>query len=137
MLLPTSRCLRNATEPMVANPSIGLRLRLKSRGISQNGYSLSASLPCVAVLRALRLHQWAKNLLIFVPLLLSHAVTKQKLLTALVAFGCFSVTASAAYIVNDLLDIEADRRHPRSACDLLPQAIFRHSLGFFSRPSCF
>jgi 4-hydroxybenzoate polyprenyltransferase len=47
-----------------------------------------------------------------VPLLLSHAVTPQKLLTALVAFGCFSVTASAAYIVNDLLDIEADRRHP-------------------------
>jgi 4-hydroxybenzoate polyprenyltransferase len=60
-----------------------------------------------------RLHQWAKNLLIFVPLLLSHALSAGKLLTALAAFCCFSLTASAAYIVNDLLDIEADRRHPR------------------------
>ncbi len=46
-----------------------------------------------------------------------------RLLTALLAFGCFSLTASATYIVNDLLDIEADRRHPQKACGPLPREI--------------
>ena len=61
----------------------------------------------------MRPHQWAKNLLIFVPLLLSHSVAIASLLIALLAFCCFSLTASATYIVNDLLDIESDRRHPQ------------------------
>ena len=65
------------------------------------------------MLRALRPHQWAKNLLIFLPLLLAHVIAADRLLTALLAFCCFSLTASSAYIVNDLLDIEADRRHPQ------------------------
>ena len=60
----------------------------------------------------MRPHQWAKNLLIFLPLLLSHDITAGGLGTALLAFCCFSLAASATYIVNDLLDIEADRRHP-------------------------
>jgi 4-hydroxybenzoate polyprenyltransferase len=62
--------------------------------------------------KALRPHQWAKNLLIFLPLLLSHSFAINRLLIALLAFCCFSLTASATYIVNDLLDIESDRRHP-------------------------
>ena len=64
-------------------------------------------------MKAARIHQWAKNLLIFLPLLLAHGVTLRRLLTALLAFICFSLTASATYIINDLLDIEADRRHAR------------------------
>ena len=47
------------------------------------------------------------------PLLLSHKITEFRGLSALLGFLCFSLTASATYIVNDLLDIEADRRHPR------------------------
>jgi len=109
---PDLPLLAHATEPMVANPSIGLRLRLRARGIHPTQTFVERRPVAISLLNALRVHQWAKNLLVFVPLLLSHAVTPQKLLTALVAFGCFSVTASAAYIVNDLLDIEADRRHP-------------------------
>ena len=66
-----------------------------------------------AFLRAIRLHQWAKNVLIFVPLLLAHALKLPLVLHAVLAFLCFSLCASATYIVNDLLDIEADRRHPR------------------------
>ena len=71
-------------------------------------------LPLVEGLRALRPHQWAKNLLVFVPL----ALTPQRLgereleLAALVAFVSFSLAASAGYVVNDLLDLEADRVHP-------------------------
>ncbi len=105
--------LAHATQAMVANPTLGLRMRLKARGIQPAHAFLERKSFLQSTLKAARLQQWAKNLLIFVPLLLSHAVTTGKLLTALTAFLCFSLTASSAYIVNDLLDIEADRRHPR------------------------
>jgi 4-hydroxybenzoate polyprenyltransferase len=51
--------------------------------------------------------------LIFVPLLLAHTLTARSAIQAGIAFISFSLCASATYIVNDLLDIEADRRHPR------------------------
>jgi 4-hydroxybenzoate polyprenyltransferase len=64
-------------------------------------------------LRAMRPHQWAKNLLLFVPLVTSHQVGKPSALArAFAAFIAFSVSASAVYVINDLLDVEADRRHP-------------------------
>ncbi len=107
--------LAHATEPMMANPSLALRLRLRARGIHPKREFAERSHPLKSLLHAVRLHQWAKNLLIFVPLLLSHAVSSARLLTGLLAFICFSLTASATYIVNDLLDIEADRRHPPEA----------------------
>ena len=110
---PDLPLLAAAVEPMVANPSLGLRLGLRARGIHPlRAFEERSYLPG-ALLKAARLHQWAKNLLIFVPLLLSHALTLGRLLTALLAFLCFSLAASATYIVNDLLDIEADRRHAR------------------------
>jgi 4-hydroxybenzoate polyprenyltransferase len=62
---------------------------------------------------ALRPHQWSKNLLLFLPLFLAHQwYDLGKLWLALVAMAAFSAAASAIYIVNDLLDIESDRRHP-------------------------
>jgi 4-hydroxybenzoate polyprenyltransferase len=65
-------------------------------------------------LKALRPPHWLKNLLVFVPLLGAHRLYETSLLgkglLAFVAFGCF---ASSGYLVNDLLDLEADRRHPR------------------------
>jgi 4-hydroxybenzoate polyprenyltransferase/phosphoserine phosphatase len=65
-------------------------------------------------LRALRLHQWLKNLLLFVPLLTAFSfVELDKLATMALAFVAFSLGASATYIVNDLHDLEADRAHPR------------------------
>jgi 4-hydroxybenzoate polyprenyltransferase len=67
-----------------------------------------------SLLRAMRPHQWLKNLLVFVPLLASFTFTEApKLLAALGAFVAFSLVASATYIFNDLLDLHADRRHPR------------------------
>jgi 4-hydroxybenzoate polyprenyltransferase len=67
----------------------------------------------LALLGALRIHQWVKNLLIFVPVVLDHklfhAETMAKAATAFLAFCC---AASSAYILNDILDLEADRRHP-------------------------
>jgi 4-hydroxybenzoate polyprenyltransferase/phosphoserine phosphatase len=65
-------------------------------------------------LRALRVHQWLKNVLLFVPLLTAFSfVEPDKLAAAVVAFLAFSLTASAVYVLNDLHDLESDRAHPR------------------------
>ncbi|MDT7835873.1 UbiA family prenyltransferase [Aquabacterium sp. OR-4] len=62
--------------------------------------------------KSLRLHQWLKNLLVFVPLLAAHRVAEGSLLMqAVMAFVAYGLCASSVYILNDLLDIEADRRH--------------------------
>lgn len=63
--------------------------------------------------KALRVHQWAKNALVFVPLLAAHKATQPQLwLHAVLGFAAFSLCASSVYVLNDLLDLEADRRHP-------------------------
>jgi len=65
------------------------------------------------VFRALRLHQWLKNLLVFCPLVAAHRATDQRLLAAaFIAFLAFGLCASSGYVVNDLLDLRSDRRHP-------------------------
>jgi 4-hydroxybenzoate polyprenyltransferase len=65
-------------------------------------------------LRALRVHQWLKNLLLFVPMLTAFSFMEiGKLATMAVAFLAFSFAASATYILNDLWDLESDRIHPR------------------------
>ena len=67
----------------------------------------------LAVADALRVHQWVKNLLVFVPVMLDHKILDPVvLLKALIAFTAFCCAASGAYVMNDLLDHEADRRHP-------------------------
>jgi 4-hydroxybenzoate polyprenyltransferase len=68
----------------------------------------------VKVAKAIRPHQWAKNLLIFVPLALAHRITDVNAwISALLAFAAFSLCASSVYVVNDLFDIDADRHHPK------------------------
>jgi 4-hydroxybenzoate polyprenyltransferase/phosphoserine phosphatase len=63
-------------------------------------------------LRLMRVHQWAKNALMFVPLLLAHKYTDAEAILAVVlGFMCMGLVASATYILNDLGDLEADRQH--------------------------
>jgi len=67
-----------------------------------------------AWLHALRVHQWLKNLLLFVPMLTAFSFFEvSNLISMLVAFISFSFLASATYIFNDLWDLENDRGHPR------------------------
>jgi len=110
---PDLPMLAHAAEIMVANPSLSLRLRMRLGGIRPARSFDEGPGSSWTALRAMRVHQWAKNLLIFLPLLLAHAHDASRLLAALLAFFCFGLTASSAYIVNDLFDIEADRRHPQ------------------------
>ena len=64
-------------------------------------------------MRALRPHQWLKNALVFVPMLAAHQLTGPTLTQSLLAFAVFSLVASSVYLLNDLLDLAADRAHPR------------------------
>lgn len=67
-----------------------------------------------AILRALRPYQWLKNALVFVPFLLSHEVgSAAKWVAATLLFLAFSFCASAGYVVNDIVDRQQDRLHPR------------------------
>jgi len=65
-----------------------------------------------AFVKEMRPHQYAKNALIFVPILTSHGYKEASvLLAALLAFICFSLCASGVYFLNDLLDLQSDRLH--------------------------
>lgn len=69
--------------------------------------------PAAALLKLMRPHQWAKNLLLFVPLIVGHRLGEPALLgAAFLGFLAFCAAASSVYIVNDLVDIESDRGHP-------------------------
>ncbi|MEM7671460.1 MAG: UbiA family prenyltransferase, partial [Pseudomonadota bacterium] len=68
-----------------------------------------------ALLRALRPHQWLKNALIAVPMLTAYQFDLMTLGLVAMAIMAFSLTASGVYIINDLLDLASDRRHPRKS----------------------
>lgn len=66
-------------------------------------------------LKAMRPHQWLKNLLVFLPMVMitAQAFTVENLIAATGAFVAFSLVASSVYLLNDLMDLAADRAHPR------------------------
>jgi len=66
-----------------------------------------------AVVRSMRLLQWAKNIMVFVPLVAAHRIMDPLALkSAVMAFFAFGFCASSVYLLNDMLDLEADRQHP-------------------------
>ena len=106
--LPVLAAARHA---YLVNPQRGLHEKAEalgnlSRVIQQNVNSLKVWT------KALRLHQWLKNILIFIPLLASHQITSTHLLlNSLLAFVLFGLCASGVYLFNDLLDLADDRNH--------------------------
>lgn len=110
---PDLPLLQYAGKAMVANPEWTLRLGLVTRKLIITRQFNDQAPRWKALVKAARLHQWAKNTLIFLPLLLAHTIYVRGVMNALLAFFCFSFCASATYVVNDLLDLEADRAHPQ------------------------
>lgn len=103
---------QRARAAIVVNGAPGLETRARRRSEVSRVFAPEQS-RLKAFIRALRPHQWVKNLIVFVPLLTSHSLTERaKVLHALLAFVAFCLCASGAYVLNDLLDIEADRHHP-------------------------
>lgn len=106
---------RHARAAIVVNGSDGLARKAADlthveRLFPKQGLSMRV------VAKALRVHQWAKNALIFVPVAAAHRLTDGATLgQALIAFLAFSLCASSVYLLNDMLDLEADRQHPRKS----------------------
>ena len=125
---PDIPVLSQAKTGMLANPSPGLAARLKLQQIKIHRIFEDRAPWLRTLLKVTRVRQWPKNFLIFLPVLLAHRITdRHKLLAAFIAFLSFSLVASTSYILNDMLDVEADRNHPTkrerpfAAGDLSPQ----------------
>ena len=96
----------------VVNPGSGVE-RLAQRHGNVAASMNNQPAPLRSWAKALRMHQWMKNLLIFVPLLASHqAEDPDQLLRGLIAFVAYGLCASSVYLLNDLLDVQDDRHHP-------------------------
>lgn len=108
---PDLPALAHSRNAYIANPTPGLRAALRLRGIRPKETFEDRKPFLSTIVKAIRAHQWAKNILLFVPLFLSHKVNLGTLIPAVEAFFCFSFIASANYLINDLLDMESDRRH--------------------------
>ncbi len=106
--LPVWAAARHA---YLVNPARGVEAKARSQGNVAQVMSTPRN-PFRSWAKALRFHQWTKNLLIFVPLLASHQLGQvDLLLNGLLAFVFFGLCASSAYLLNDLLDLVDDRHH--------------------------
>ncbi|MBB4375111.1 4-hydroxybenzoate polyprenyltransferase/thiol-disulfide isomerase/thioredoxin [Bradyrhizobium sp. cir1] len=85
--------------------------------------------------KALRVHQYVKNLLIFVPPLTSHQFALVNIITGVVAFIAFCACASAVYILNDLLDLKSDRAHPSKRSRPYASGLLQLRSGLFMVPA--
>jgi 4-hydroxybenzoate polyprenyltransferase len=100
----------HAGVPIIVGAPRGARARLEAMGKSvvevPGGWRLRD------LVRAIRPQQWVKNVLLFVPAIAAHAFDLHTFLLVLLGIAAFSAAASCIYVVNDLLDLDADRRHP-------------------------
>ena len=97
---------------ITVNASDAVRRKVEALGITVEHLE-TTSRSWDSYFKALRPHQWSKNILIFVPMLAAHKLDLSSFLSSCLAFVAFSLIASSVYIVNDLLDLNSDRIHPR------------------------
>ena len=99
-----------AQRAVTVDAPAALRRRLESTGAQAE--HLRSGTP-QGYLAAMRPHQWLKNLLVFVPVIAAHAIEPVVMMQAVLAFAAFCLVSSAGYVFNDLMDLRADRMHPR------------------------
>lgn len=106
------RVWADADAVIVVNPTRDLERRIDSLGkpVTVLGKRRDT---VRSVIRALRPHQWTKNALLFVPMVLAHTIDLQRIVNVLLALVAFSASASAVYVLNDLADLPSDRVHPK------------------------
>ena len=123
---------KTASNIHVVNPELGVLTAVNKIGKIDK---LFESRPPYlrTLLKAARVHQWVKNILIFVPLLASHRIFDiQLIINGFVAFIAFGLCASSVYLLNDLLDLPEDRQHPTKSNRPLAAGAFPiiHALGY-------
>jgi 4-hydroxybenzoate polyprenyltransferase/phosphoserine phosphatase len=101
---------KHATAAYAIRTTSGVRRKLRRLGVDVHEMH-SPRATFKVWLKALRVHQYTKNLLVFAPVAASHTLDPGKWLATVLAFISFSLAASATYLLNDLVDIDADRRH--------------------------
>lgn len=97
----------------VANASVGVNRIARQSGkinfVVDSPFNLWR-----ATIKGIRLHQWLKNLLVFLPMIAGHQHTNPTAIgNSVIAFFAFGLCASSVYLLNDMLDVEVDRQHPR------------------------
>lgn len=103
---------KTATKAITVNAGNALRASAEA-ACEQTDHIARQSKSFRPVLKAIRPHQWLKNMLVFIPMIAGHRIDATTLLQSGLAFVCFSLIASSVYLLNDLLDLSADRAHPR------------------------
>jgi 4-hydroxybenzoate polyprenyltransferase/phosphoserine phosphatase len=98
-------------EAIVVNAGRSLTKRA-ARITKVGNYFPRKTSPSGALFKALRPHQWVKNLIVFVPIITSHQISFWPLLAGSAAFMALCLCASGGYVLNDLMDLDADRHHP-------------------------
>ena len=103
---------QHAAAAIVVNGSDSLIQKAKKLTMVEEVFPKEHKTSLKVILKAIRIHQWAKNMLIFTALILSHNwFNTDALELSIFAFLSFSFAASSIYIINDLIDLEADRKH--------------------------
>lgn len=104
---------KEASEKIVVSASPAIVRKVKALDPEAKVFDLKPQ-RLKPLIKALRIYQWVKNLLIFLPLLLAHKLADcASLKLTVLAFIAFSLCASSVYLLNDLLDLQADRRHKK------------------------
>lgn len=125
----------DARQVILVNPDVGVEKRARQIAPIDMLFEEREHFLASAV-RAMRVHQWLKNLLIFVPLLAAHKWGDVALaLKAGLAFFAFSFCASAIYLLNDIVDLHADRAHLRKRSRPFSSGNLPLTVGFFLIPT--
>lgn len=82
------------------------------------------------VIKLIRVHQWVKNLFIFLPAFFGQALNNENVLELVFGFVCFSLAASAVYVFNDILDADKDRLHPEKKHRPIASGAIKPSFGY-------
>ncbi len=128
---------RRAGRATVAGDRGALATELERAGLPIDRLDASEAAPQRgrALVRALRPHQWTKNALLLLPLLLAHRIADvDHIARVLMAIATFCGVASGTYVLNDLMDVEADRRHPRKRARPFASGALPLSSGFVLAP---
>jgi len=102
----------SAKQIVTVDASSSVRARVEQLGPPFTHLNRQSKLP-MPYLRVLRPHQWLKNVLIFIPILASHQFTPDTSVACALSFLIFCMVSSGVYVMNDLMDLSADRAHPR------------------------
>lgn len=107
------KIFKDCATAILVNPCKGLEKKTAKTTQIEHVFN-EKSHPLKASIKAIRVHQWIKNLLIFVPFLTAQLWNQPNMIWLVIAgFFSFSLTASSVYLLNDMLDLDSDRNHPR------------------------